>query len=76
MWVELVLQILATALSIWDSKEKTKYTDQLISLRAAYYAEWNKPIEERSDAILDNLKFEIKNLAVAFNMAAEKPKNA
>ena len=33
---------LDTALKLWLSKEKTKYIDKKIELRAAYYAEWNK----------------------------------
>lgn len=68
----LILSLLDTALKLWLSKEKTKYIDKKIELQAAYYAEWNKPIEQRSDAVLDNIMFELKNLAVAFNSAVAK----
>ena len=69
---ELILGLLDTALKLWLSKEKTKYIDKKIELQAAYYAEWNKPLEQRSDAVLDNIMFELKNLAIAFKTAVAK----
>lgn len=41
-------------------KEKNKYRDKLASLKKAYYEESNKPDSERSDAVLDNLSFELR----------------
>ncbi len=61
-----ILELLAAALSIWASKEKTKYIDKVTQLRSDYYAEYNKPDNERSDARLDNLYFELRNLAAGF----------
>jgi hypothetical protein len=68
----LILSLLDTALKLWLSKEKTKYIDKKMELQAAYYAEWNKPLDQRSDAVLDNIMFELKNLAIAFNSAVAK----
>jgi len=69
---ELIIGLLDTAFKLWLSKEKTKYIDKKMELQTAYYAEWNKPLAERSDAVLDNLMFELKNLAIAFKAAVAK----
>ena len=68
----LILSLLDTGLKLWLSKEKTKYIDKKIELEKAYYAEYNKPPEERSDAVLDNLYFELRTLAIAFTQEAAK----
>jgi hypothetical protein len=60
--VESVFAILGAALSIWDSKEKTKYIDRLIDLKTRYRKEANKPENIRDNAVLDNLRFDIKLL--------------
>ena len=67
---ELILGLLKTALDLWLSKEKTKYIDQMMSLKQRYYEEYNKPESERSDAELDYLLFELRNLAIAFTAQA------
>lgn len=68
----LILSLLDTGLKLWLSREKTKYIDKKIELEKAYYAEFNKPMSERSDAVLDNLTFELKVLAIAFTQEASK----
>ncbi len=75
--IELILSLAASALSIWASKEKTKYSDQLGTLQKAYYDEYNKPLSERSDATLDNLEFELRVLARQLSAAigASNPSN-
>lgn len=60
-----LLGILGSALSIWDNKEKRKYIDKMLQLKKDYYEEFNKPLAVRSDAVLDNLEFELRNLADA-----------
>ena len=71
--VAALFSILNSALSIWANKEKTKYQDRLLSLKRDYYAEYNKPLSERSDAVLDNLEFELRLLsdAVAANLGKQ-----
>lgn len=64
---------LGTALEIWNSKEKTKYVDRLVSIKTSYYREFNKPDSARSDAVLDNLRIELCILADAFSAAARAP---
>ena len=60
------LNVLQAGLTLWNNKEKTKYIDKLMSLKKDYYAEINKPLAERSDAVLDNVLFELRVLGVAF----------
>lgn len=55
-----ILGIVEAALSIWASKLRQKYNDKVESLKRAYYSEMNKPQQDRSDAVLDNLEFELK----------------
>lgn len=55
-----ILGIVEAALSIWASKLRQKYIDKVEGIKRLYYAEMNKPVEERSDALLDNLEFELK----------------
>lgn len=57
---------LGAAFSIWEHKEKNKYRDKLLSLQREYYAEINKPLEARSDAVLDALEFELRILGRSF----------
>jgi hypothetical protein len=63
---ESLLVVLGAGLQLWLSKEKTKYVDKLISLKKDYYEESNKPFDLRSDAVLDNLEFELRILGTAF----------
>lgn len=65
-----ILELLNVGLQLWLSKEKTKYIDKKLQLEKEFYAEWNKPESERSDAVLDNLSFELKILAIAFTKEA------
>lgn len=74
MWFSVVLEIISAALQIWASKEKRKYIDEKLAIQKAYYEEQNKPIESRSDAVLDSLEFRLRILASA--LAAEINTNA
>jgi hypothetical protein len=65
-------QALAAGLSLWEHKEKNKYNDKLIQLERDYYAEENKATSVRSDAVMDNLEFELRLLARAFAASARK----
>jgi len=84
---KVILNILDSALSLWNSKEKTKYIDEKIKLEKKYYDEFNKQIHDpskpydkmvdyRSDAILDSIHFELcilsNNAAAAIRAANAK----
>lgn len=64
-----ILGIVEAALSIWASKLRQKYIDKVETIKRAYYEESNKPAEERSDAVLDNLEFELR--LVTASLAAD-----
>lgn len=66
-----VVVLLNTALSLWLSKEKTKYVDKLNSLKKDYYEEESKPRPSR--ATLDNIRIELRVLQSAFVAAAKAP---
>lgn len=71
--IETIFSILQSALHIWEDKEKTKYLDKLMSLKKDYYEEYNKPLAERSDAVLDNISFELRILGTAFSASVGTP---
>lgn len=68
--IESFIKLFTVGLQLWDDKEKNKYVDKLLSLKESYYAEYNKPIENRSDAVLDNIRFELRILGDAFSSNA------
>lgn len=69
---EALLNTLTAGLKLWDDKEKSKYTDKLIQLRTDFYEEYNKAPDVRSDAVLDNLEFELRVLATSFSASVGK----
>lgn len=72
---EALFQALASGLSLWQSKEARKYVDKLIRLKRDYYEEYNQEISD--DAVLDNLRFELRLLSEAFSskVGAENTEN-
>ena len=48
-----------TGLSIWESKEKTKYLDHLNDLEKKYYEATNLPESQQDHAYIDNLVFQL-----------------
>jgi hypothetical protein len=70
--VEAIIKLLEVGLSLWLSKEKTKYWDRLMALKKDWYVESNKPDSARSDAVLDNIGFELRVLSLAFSAEAGK----
>lgn len=68
-----LLETLTAGLKLWDDKEKTKYVDKKMQIEKDYYVEYNKGPDLRSDAVLDNLEFELRVLAAAFAAGVGKP---
>lgn len=62
-------------LSLWNSKEKRKYLDELTALEREHYEEDKKPRDAldprdaRNDALLDDIRFRLCQLQR--NLAAE-----
>jgi hypothetical protein len=64
---ESLAKALASGLSIWEHKEKTRYQEKLFQLKRDYRDEMAKPIGtkkgSRRNNVLDNLSFELRILA-------------
>lgn len=71
--VEALILALGSGLSIWDHAEKSKYADQLMRLKEAWYEESNRPDAERSDAALDSIEHELCVLSLSFASAVTVP---
>lgn len=71
-----LLTVLSAGLTLWSDKEKNKYIDEMISLKNQYYEEYNKPLTERDDSVLDNLEHELCVLGVAFAASIGKQNTA
>jgi len=70
--VELIFKILGTGLSIWETKEKRKYIDELLELKKAWYYEDNKPFNQRDNSALDNIERRLFELGDIFASGAAK----
>lgn len=57
--VAAIIALLTEGLKLWNLKEGRKYIDKLASLEKDYYEEFNKPYEQRDNAVLDNTEFEL-----------------
>ena len=64
--IKSILGILKAGLSIWEHKEANKYLDRLLKLEKEFYEEYNLPVNERSNARLDNIEHELLKLGEGF----------
>lgn len=84
MLVTTILGLLEAGLNLWAAKEKNwepkqrqKYIDEKDAIKLAWWQEWSKPEGERSDAVLDNLKFRLQMVSDSFTLFIQgAPKNA
>ena len=67
-----VFGVLEQGLKLWNSKEANKYLDKMIKLRKDWYAEYNKPLDERSDVKLDSIELQLKILCQSFIQAPKR----
>jgi hypothetical protein len=66
-----IFGVLGEALKLWNSKEASKYIDQMLKLKARYYEEYSKPPNIRSDVALDAIELHLKHLCEAFVNATQ-----
>ena len=66
---EALAKALAAGLSLWESKEKTKYADKVLKLKKEYYEEYAKPMDQRSDDELARIEHELRLIVDAFSAA-------
>jgi hypothetical protein len=67
--MKVLLELVGSALSLWEHKDKNKYINEFIKLKQKYYEEYNKPPHLRSDAVLDNLEFDLRLYGYALSAA-------
>ena len=65
--IDALIKSLEAGLSLWASKEKRKYLDKVISLKRDFYEEYNKPDDDRSDAVMDNIRLQLRIVANGFS---------
>lgn len=70
--VSVILGLVGSLLSIIDTKLKQKYIDRKIDLERQYYEAVNVPFEQRDNALIDTLEFEILLLAKALMFEVKK----
>lgn len=61
-----LFKVLEAGLGLWKSKESRKYLDRVIKLKKEFYEEYNKDDNVRSDAVLDNIQFELRLISDSF----------
>lgn len=59
MIIDSILRIAAALISLLELKERRKYIDRKMELQKQFYEEYNKPFEQRNNAVLDNIQFEL-----------------
>lgn len=64
-WFETLLLLAEKITDIIDINLRRKYQDKLLQLKTDYRNEYNKPLESRSDAVLDLLSAELRDVATA-----------
>jgi hypothetical protein len=67
------LEVLGSALAIWEHKEARKYLDEWMSLKKDWYDEYNQDPASRDHAELDRLEFRLRLLGSAFITQSRKP---
>lgn len=64
--IQELIGVLNAGLSLWDSKEKTKYQDQYLRLVREWNEEMDQPEDYRSQLALDRIERELRQLARSF----------
>lgn len=66
MNLTLILGILKEGLTLWNSKEASKYLDKVIKLEKEYYEHLSKPESKRSQRYLDKRLHELEIISENF----------
>lgn len=71
---ESALDLLEEREKNYPVKQAQAFKNRLLKIRGKYYAEYNKPIEQRSDAVLDHIALELRLFLTDF-AASVRPEN-
>lgn len=64
--VEVLFGVLLEGLKLWNSKESTKYLDEVLALKQSWLDEYNKPRNQRSNANLDDIELRLQLISKTF----------
>lgn len=71
--VEVLFEVLSQGLKLWNSKESTKYLDEVLALKQSWLDEYNKPRNQRSNANLDDIELRLQLISKHFIDSFRKP---
>lgn len=64
--VAVLFEVLVQGLKLWNSKESTKYLDEVMKLQKEWLDEYQKPREIRSNANLDDIEQQLHIICKQF----------
>jgi hypothetical protein len=70
---EVLFGVLLQGLKLWNTKEASKYRDEVYELQKSWLEEYNKPRASRSNANLDDIEQRLHILGKIFIDSAGKP---
>lgn len=70
-----LFEVLVQGLKLWNSKESTKYLDEVIKLQKEWLDEYQKPRDKRSNANLDELEQQLHIICKLFTNPPGKQNN-
>jgi hypothetical protein len=71
--IEVLFGVLLQGLKLANSKESTKYLDEVLKLQQDYLDEYNKPRALRSNANLDDIELRLQLISKLFISSFGKP---
>ena len=71
---DLLFSVLLQGLKLWNTKESSKYIDELYELRKDWAEEYDKPRNKRSNAKLDDIESRLHLLGRIFIDSTGKEK--
>lgn len=71
--IEVLFSVLLQGLKLWNTKESTKYLDEVLQLQKDWMDEYNKPRNLRSNANLDDIELRLQLISKQFTSSFGKP---
>lgn len=71
--IEVLFGVLLQGLKLWNTKESTKYLDEVIQLQKEWMEEYEKPRSKRSNANLDHIEQRLHIISKGFIASSGKP---
>lgn len=71
--VEVLFGVLLQGLKLWNTKESTKYLDEVLKLQRSWLEEYQKPRHLRSNSNLDEYEQQLYLISKQFTNSFGKP---